>query len=739
MERGKLKPEHENCIQENYLTLKENIDCIQEITEYLCRRKIISQEDKERILLATTSRDKNEALLTTVLNGGPTLAFNVFCKALKKFSPKLWKELSEKFEFLMTSICRSDSTASCQCNSKHNNETYFDVTLLRILLSDNETSDNESLSSGVGIEKILMKHTGRLVNIVDYSHVGTECKSKLVRDTEEFLNDDSKDFHAFLFVARYEVVRNPSAYKILETFKVIYGSEVLKYYGLILLTYNDKDEERQINVEEWFEAQDVETKRCLEECGKRIVLVNTCEIDNTIIQKRQMDNFIKVIDNLQFNGRRYTLNEFKKAEGRRQLELRLVLQEKEAKITEKTFDKCSQMIKESKELKEDKIKNMSFIKMKAILCKNKLLKKDSGTEVLSDALREVDSTIQKLEKIEKFWADISNVKSECLRIQEQQDIQLKLNIQKKQTLNERKKVLKDHLKHKEDKNLLLKQKISQKVQQLKTLKEESIIRNENNISIINDIKEMEAKNKKLMEEIDIKYNFPKMLCFLISIFIIIVYCVMQHITYDNDKCISSVKKTDLKIKYVDFRYFKMIQKKNHKNALRQWYLSGFEGHFLTPNAQHVQIDFRLIKSKKDANTFKKTPLGDLGKKSCDGKELLEKIHQMDKKINKIKRNINRDNQKSFMLTQEIKNESNTLKHQCQEHINDLNKRILFAVYESEILVRNGTEVSNENKNNQIEIEEIIQGTQKSFDTCKAAVCTCCKTTGFSCQLLHISC
>ncbi|KAI8787977.1 death domain-containing protein CRADD [Biomphalaria glabrata] len=96
MSRGKLKPEDEKCIQTNYVYLKENLNAL-DIVDYLYQHSVITLDDKQNISKPGLSRpDRNEVLLSTLLNAGPGDAFKYFLASLSKQYVHVLKKIQNK-------------------------------------------------------------------------------------------------------------------------------------------------------------------------------------------------------------------------------------------------------------------------------------------------------------------------------------------------------------------------------------------------------------------------------------------------------------------------------------------------------------------------------------------------------------------------------------------------------------------------------------------------------------------
>ena len=92
-QHGRLKRADHDKIQNNYEELLE-IDP-QYLTPFLYQKDVISQDDKEKIEVQETRKERAEVLLTKILNAGPGKAYSKFIEALTKNG---YDFLAEKIE-----------------------------------------------------------------------------------------------------------------------------------------------------------------------------------------------------------------------------------------------------------------------------------------------------------------------------------------------------------------------------------------------------------------------------------------------------------------------------------------------------------------------------------------------------------------------------------------------------------------------------------------------------------------
>ncbi|KAK6964342.1 Immune-associated nucleotide-binding protein 12 [Biomphalaria glabrata] len=80
--RGRLNPEDEQMIQNNYVYLREQIEPL-DIIAYLFQEKVLDRDDLEVIRNTLTRTERADTLLRRLLNAGPGSAFAVFMRALE--------------------------------------------------------------------------------------------------------------------------------------------------------------------------------------------------------------------------------------------------------------------------------------------------------------------------------------------------------------------------------------------------------------------------------------------------------------------------------------------------------------------------------------------------------------------------------------------------------------------------------------------------------------------------------
>ncbi|KAK6991315.1 STE20-like serine/threonine-protein kinase isoform X2 [Biomphalaria glabrata] len=82
MSKGRLKPEDEIKIQQNYCYLKDNLEAL-DLVDYLFQCGVVTTHEKEQIYAEKIKKYRNEILLNILLNSGAGDSFGIFLKSLE--------------------------------------------------------------------------------------------------------------------------------------------------------------------------------------------------------------------------------------------------------------------------------------------------------------------------------------------------------------------------------------------------------------------------------------------------------------------------------------------------------------------------------------------------------------------------------------------------------------------------------------------------------------------------------
>nr|KAI8738814.1 structural maintenance of chromosomes protein 2-like; partial [Biomphalaria glabrata] len=94
MTKGKLKPEDEQTIRENYFLLREELDA-KDLVEYLCQHKVLDKNERKQIISKKLKWKRNDLLLSLILNAGPGDEFQLFMRAIEEHFKDLHSRLQE--------------------------------------------------------------------------------------------------------------------------------------------------------------------------------------------------------------------------------------------------------------------------------------------------------------------------------------------------------------------------------------------------------------------------------------------------------------------------------------------------------------------------------------------------------------------------------------------------------------------------------------------------------------------
>uniref|UniRef100_A0A2C9L6J3 CARD domain-containing protein n=1 Tax=Biomphalaria glabrata TaxID=6526 RepID=A0A2C9L6J3_BIOGL len=92
MPKGKLKPEDEQTIRENYFLLREELDA-KDLVEYLCQHKVLDKNERKQIISKKLKWKRND--LSLILNAGPGDEFQLFMRAIEEHFKDLHSRLQE--------------------------------------------------------------------------------------------------------------------------------------------------------------------------------------------------------------------------------------------------------------------------------------------------------------------------------------------------------------------------------------------------------------------------------------------------------------------------------------------------------------------------------------------------------------------------------------------------------------------------------------------------------------------
>ncbi|XP_059160686.1 GTPase IMAP family member 7-like [Physella acuta] len=126
-----------------------------------------------------------------------------------------------------------------------------------------------------------------------------------------------KGYHAFVIVLKFSSRFTREEQKTIDIYKGILGMDFLKDFGIIVMSNGDTFEHHceadELNLETFCADEKGPFKEILKECNNRIVVFNNITQDENLKHK-QVKQLIDMVDKLKDDGRRYTNEQFQKAD-----------------------------------------------------------------------------------------------------------------------------------------------------------------------------------------------------------------------------------------------------------------------------------------------------------------------------------------------------------------------------------------------------------------------------------------
>ncbi|XP_059161566.1 uncharacterized protein LOC131944772 [Physella acuta] len=264
----------------------------------------------------------------------------------------------------------------------------------------------ESKSSSSSVTKAVKyefgEHRNRKIKVVDGPGVGdTRMDNKeaveLVADAMQYaISANPKGYHAFLLVVKFGGRFTAEDKDTLDFLKKIFGKNFIKNFCILVMTCGDnfehEREERGISFQDWCKEQQGVFQDLLTECNNRIVLFNN-RVKDEHEKTKQLDDLIKVVDDLKYHGRRYTDETFNKAAQARE---RLMIEAKKPMINEETMRETSLVIHKLQIIQntvepEDRITPLDELLVRVMCLHDKISMLDKGTGALHDLAKTVES------------------------------------------------------------------------------------------------------------------------------------------------------------------------------------------------------------------------------------------------------------------------------------------------------------------------------------------------------------
>ncbi|KAI8776100.1 GTPase IMAP family member 4 [Biomphalaria glabrata] len=184
-----------------------------------------------------------------------------------------------------------------------------------------------SLSVGMYGENYVIKVMDT-PGVMDTSEIDDPVKaSKLVMDQmKDVVILNPNGFHAFLLVFKFGNRFTKEELKSVQMLKQIFGESFVQKFCIVIITFGDvfRQEARSTgkSFKQWCLEQGGPFNNIRLECQDRVVLFDNSAQRDANVHRKQMDKLLKLVENLNTGGDRYTDQHFQKAKRSRDTLLR---------------------------------------------------------------------------------------------------------------------------------------------------------------------------------------------------------------------------------------------------------------------------------------------------------------------------------------------------------------------------------------------------------------------------------
>ncbi|CAL1546297.1 unnamed protein product [Lymnaea stagnalis] len=254
---------------------------------------------------------------------------------------------------------------------------------------------------------------GRSIQVIDGTGTG-DIGSDAKLDTVSLIDCITKglwgfanNVNAIILVLKYGVRFTKQEKDAVELIKSLFGQDVLKKWGVIVMTHGDNfemdNEDSKATFEDWFKEQTGDIQTLITECDNRCVLFNNREKDEDkkLHQCQRLINKVKAIQNLP-----YTKEDFQKAEkGRKKLLVQANFPKMESETKEMIVQlhaKLAEMEKNGKQRENSEKLNVLYSQL--INFKTYLENEDDGAGLVGRLVQQVEVALLSVKTKMTQWA-----------------------------------------------------------------------------------------------------------------------------------------------------------------------------------------------------------------------------------------------------------------------------------------------------------------------------------------------
>uniref|UniRef100_A0A0B6ZMY4 AIG1-type G domain-containing protein n=1 Tax=Arion vulgaris TaxID=1028688 RepID=A0A0B6ZMY4_9EUPU len=279
-----------------------------------------------------------------------------------------------------------------------------------------------STSIAVEVLRNSASFEGKYVTVIDGFDIDdinfnvTDDVKSVIDLSEKVMSMCQNGFAAVIVTLKFGSRYTQQEKDALTVIRSVFGEDVLKNYGIIVITHGDhfdaNYENENITFHDWCKAQTGDIQNLFIECGHRYVLFNNRTTDDNRLSLQNKILMSKVTE-IQGKVPRYTKDDYKQAAlSRRKLFVISKLSLLEKKTSER-MDDINQHVRRidnsSYRLLEDKLADMNNLSRDIVSYKDWLNQEDEGTNSIRQLLLQISVTEATIKtKIKKILFDIEN-------------------------------------------------------------------------------------------------------------------------------------------------------------------------------------------------------------------------------------------------------------------------------------------------------------------------------------------
>ncbi|BFZ22158.1 hypothetical protein BsWGS_25197 [Bradybaena similaris] len=300
---------------------------------------------------------------------------------------------------MMETIGGSSEVDLLLIGKKGNGKSATGNSILRRRAFKSESSISAATST---IDSEVSDFNGRIIKVVDtpgvldYRHNTEDTVNFVMTAMQYAISATPCGYHAVLLVISLGGSFTAEDKDTVDFLRKIFGPDFVKHFCILVLTHGDKFEQQSyencMSFQQWCNQVEGDLKNLVMECDNRVVLFDNITKDPGK-KNKQIENLLKVVDNLSCTVKRYNVANFSRAleaKNRIIVELQKTVIEKNTMIETTLISSNLQQLLENEDLRS-KVEPLEKLKVRVECLLTSLDSQDRGTGVLLDMTSSVRS------------------------------------------------------------------------------------------------------------------------------------------------------------------------------------------------------------------------------------------------------------------------------------------------------------------------------------------------------------